>query len=64
MGKVEKQIIALLGEAENPLSLNEISSQIDKPSKTVFKALRKLFQKGEIHCDAKTRRYEVVRNKT
>jgi len=61
MGKVDKQIVSLLENSDKPLTLVEIANQIGKPSKTVFKSLRKLFDKGKVDCDAKTRRYTLTK---
>jgi len=61
MGKVEKQIVSLLETSDKPLTLVEIADQIGKPSKTVFKSLRKLFDKGKVDCDVKTRRYTIAK---
>ncbi|UCH03011.1 MAG: ArsR family transcriptional regulator [Candidatus Bathyarchaeota archaeon] len=58
MVKTEKQIIQLLFEG-NPLTLNEIAEKLGKKPKTVFRSLRKLFQKDKITCDPKTRRYSL-----
>ncbi len=60
MGKVEKQIISVLENSRKPLTLVEIADQIRKPPKTVFKSLRKLFEKEKIICDHKTRRYMLA----
>ena len=64
MGKIHKQIIALFETAEKPLSLVEIAEQIEKPEKTVFKALRKLFSEGTIDCDNKNRLYFLVKEES
>jgi DNA-binding IclR family transcriptional regulator len=61
MGKVEKQIVSALETSRKPLSLIEIADQIGKPSKTVFKSLRKLFEKGIVECDHKTRQYILAK---
>ena len=61
MGKVEDQIVALLKNSDKPLTLAEIASQIRKPSKTVFKSLRKLFEEGKVDCDIKTRVYALAK---
>jgi len=61
MGKVEDQIVSLLGNSDKPLTLDEIASQIGKPSKTVFRSLRKLFEEGKVDCDIKTRRYTLTK---
>lgn len=61
MGKVEDQIISVLENSREPLSLVEIADQIGKPPKTVFKALRKLFEKGKVDCDVKSRQYTLAK---
>lgn len=61
MAKIHKQIISLLENSEKRLSLVEIAEQIEKPEKTVFKALRKLFSDGKIDCDAKSRLYSLAK---
>jgi len=61
MGKVEDQIISVLGNSRKPLSLVEIVDQIGKPPKTVFKSLRKLFEEGKINCDIKSRHYTLAK---
>jgi DNA-binding IclR family transcriptional regulator len=61
MGKVDKQIILALENSKKPLSLVEIADQIGKPPKTVFKSLRKLFEKGKVECDHKTRQYTLAK---
>lgn len=61
MGKVEKQIISVLENSGKPMSLVEIADQIGKPPKTVFKSLRKLFEKREIDFDAKNRQYTLAK---
>jgi len=58
MGKTETQILKLLSTG-SPLTLNEIANNLGKTPKTIFKSLRKLFQNGEIICDAKTRQYTL-----
>ena len=64
MGKIHKQIISLLETSEKPPSLVEIAEQIEKPQKTVFKALRKLFSDGKINCDTKSRLYSIVKEQS
>jgi DNA-binding IclR family transcriptional regulator len=61
MGKVEKQIISVLENSKKPLSLVEIADQIGKPTKTVFKSLRKLFDEGKVDCDVKNRQYTLAK---
>jgi len=61
MGKVDEQVFALLKNFNKPLTLQEIAEQMGKPTKTVFKALQKLFAEGKIDCDVKTRAYSVAK---
>jgi len=61
MGKVEDQIVSLLKSSSSPLTFAEITSQLGKSPKVVFKSLRKLFEEGKIDCDIKTRRYTLVK---
>jgi predicted transcriptional regulator len=63
VGKVDEQVFELLKSAGSPLTLNEIAEKIGKPSKVVFKALRKLFEAGKIDCDLKARRYSPAKQK-
>ena len=61
LGKVDEQVVALLKNSESPLTLIEIAEKLDKPTKTVFKALQKLFSEGKITCDISTRRYTLAK---
>ena len=63
VGKVDEQVLELLKSAGNPLTLNEIAEKMGKPSKAVFKALRKLFEEEKIQCDLKTHRYSPAKQK-
>ena len=63
MGKVDEQVFELLKSSGSPLTLNEIAEKMGKPSKAVFKALRKLFEAGKIDCDLKTHRYSPAKQK-
>lgn len=56
MNKLEKKIIEILSKSE-PLTLMEIAEKLNKSPKAVFRALRRLFEKGKVGCDIKTRRY-------
>jgi len=58
MAKIHKDIIKLL--AEKPMSLAEIAETLEHKEKKVFNALKKLFSKGEVESDAKTRKYHLV----
>ncbi len=62
MVSIRKQILKLLNDG-SPLTLMEIADMLEKKPKTVFKALRKLFSKGTIFCDPKTKRYQLVKEK-
>jgi len=61
LGKVDEQVFSVLKSSGKPLTLTEIAEQIGKPTKTVFKALQKLFSEGKIQCDVKNRQYLVVK---
>lgn len=61
MGKVEEQIVDLLQKTGKPMTLVEIAEQVQKPSKSVFKALQKLFGDGKIDCDARTHSYALAK---
>jgi DNA-binding IclR family transcriptional regulator len=61
MGKLDEQVFAVLKNSAKPLTLAEIADQMGKPSKTVFKALQKLFSEGKIECDVKNRQYMAVK---
>jgi DNA-binding IclR family transcriptional regulator len=58
MVTTKKQILQLLKEG-SPLTLLEIADMLDKKPKTIFRALRKLFEKEKIDCDPRTRRYSL-----
>ena len=60
MGKTENQILQLLNEGA-PLTLSEIAEKLEKKPKTVFRSLRKLFQKDRIICNPKTKRYTLAK---
>jgi Mn-dependent DtxR family transcriptional regulator len=50
MKKIHRQIIEILRQSSS-LTLVEISKNLGVPKKTVFKALRKLFQEGLIETE-------------
>lgn len=58
MAKLDEDVIALLKNSQ-PLSLAEIAEKLGKPEKTVFKALRRLFEKELIDCV--DRRYALTK---
>jgi predicted transcriptional regulator len=49
MAKLDEDVVALLKNSQ-PLTLAEIAEKLGKPEKTIFKALRRLFQKELIDC--------------
>lgn len=50
VAKLDEAIVSLLKESGVPMTLQEIAAKVGKPEKTVFKALRKLFQKEKVDC--------------
>jgi predicted transcriptional regulator len=58
MGKLEKLVVSTLESSNEGLTLAEIAERIGETEKKVFKALRKLFQKGII--DSQNRRYKLL----
>jgi len=55
MGKTDDEILKLLNQT--PLTLIEIAEKLEKKPKVIFRSLRKLFEKGAIGHDPKTRLY-------
>ena len=55
-GKTDKQILQLLEDGSS-LTLYEIADELGKKPKVVFKAIRKLFEKGKIITNPATRSY-------
>jgi predicted transcriptional regulator len=49
MAKLDEDVIALLKNFQ-PLTLAEIAEKLGKPEKTVFRALRRLFEKELVEC--------------
>jgi DNA-binding IclR family transcriptional regulator len=60
---VDEQVFELLKSEGKPLTLNEIAEKMGKPTKAIFKALRKLFEEEKIDCDQKTRHYSLAKQK-
>jgi DNA-binding IclR family transcriptional regulator len=60
MVKVEKLIITLLKKSEEGLTLSEIAEKIEQTEKKTYRALKKLFEKGEINSNK--RRYSLANN--
>ena len=57
MGKLEDLVVSTLESAKEGLTLAEIAERVGNPEKKVFKALRKLFEKGIV--DSQNRRYKL-----
>ena len=58
-GKTDKQILQLL-EDGSCMTLHEITEVLEKKPKAVYKALRKLFEKGMIKNNSATRTYMIA----
>jgi DNA-binding IclR family transcriptional regulator len=58
---MDEQVLECLKSSGSPLTINEIAEKMGKPSKAVYKALRKLFEEGKIDCDLKARRYSPAK---
>ena len=58
MGKLEKLVVSTLESSNEGLTLAEIAERIGETEKKVFKALRKLFEKGMV--DSQNRRYKLL----
>jgi DNA-binding IclR family transcriptional regulator len=59
LGKLDKPILELLRSSPQPLTLAEIAQKLGEPEKKVYKALRHLFERGQI--EPKGRRYAVAK---
>jgi len=59
MGKPEEEVAAFLKSSGKPLTLAEIAEKMGLPEKKVYKALRKLFEKGII--DTENRKYSLTK---
>lgn len=57
LGKIEDLVVSALKNSDKALTLAEIADSVGQPGKKVFKALRKLFEKGLI--DSETQRYKL-----
>jgi len=58
MAKIENTVLQSLQDQPGGLTITEISQKIGESEKKVFKALRKLFEQGEI--STLNRRYRRV----
>jgi predicted transcriptional regulator len=57
MGKLEDRVISTLEGFDEGLTLAEIAQRIGESEKKVFKALRKMFEKGNVI--SQNRRYRL-----
>lgn len=48
VAKLDNEIISLLKESGAPMTLKEIVAEVGKPEKTVYRALKRLFEKEKI----------------
>ncbi len=62
-GKTDKQILQLLKDGSS-LTLNEIAEKLGKKPKVVFKALKKIFNKGKILNNPAKRSYMLAKSET
>mgnify|MGYP000291761335 FL=1 len=61
MNPTDRKILELLSK-DGPLTLAEIAAKLDMKPKAVFRSLRRLFEKGEISSDPRTRKYFIERD--
>jgi DNA-binding IclR family transcriptional regulator len=59
LANLDKSVLELLSNSPQPLTLAEIAQKLDEPEKKVYKALRHLFEKGQI--ETKGRQYAVAK---
>ena len=62
MGKLDRPVLELLKSSSEPLSLSEIASNLGAQENTVYRTLKKLFEKGKIY--SKARKYSVESEST
>jgi predicted transcriptional regulator len=58
MGRLEDLVVSTLESSNEGMMLAEIAERVGETEKKVFKALRKLFQKGIV--DSQNRRYKLL----
>lgn len=58
MAKLDEDVVALLKNSP-PMTLAEIAEKLGKPEKTVYRALKRLFEKELIDCV--NRKYALVK---
>ena len=59
LGKLDKSVLEALENSPEALTLAQVAEKLNKPEKAVFKALKGLFEKGQI--DTRGRRYSIVK---
>jgi len=59
LGKLDKPVLELLQSSSKPLTLAEIAQKLNKPEKTIYKTLKRLFEKGQI--DTRGRQYTIAK---
>lgn len=57
LGKLDKPVLELLKNTPEPLSLAQIAQKLDKPEKTIYRTLKRLFEKDQIQTQG--RQYTV-----
>ena len=62
MSATDKKILELLSK-DGPLTLAEIAEKLNMKPKSVFRSLRRLFEKGAISSDPRTRKYFIEKGK-
>ena len=58
LGKLDEPVLEALRGSPQPMTLAEIAQKLGKPEKAVYKALRHLFETGQI--ETKGRQYTIV----
>ena len=59
LGKLDKSVLELLQSSPGPLTLAEIAEKLGKPEKTIYRTLKRLFEKDQIK--AKGRQYTIAK---
>lgn len=59
LGKLDKPVLELLQNSPEPLTLAEIAEKLSKPEKTVYRTLKRLFEKDQINT--KGRQYTIAK---
>jgi DNA-binding IclR family transcriptional regulator len=59
LAKLDKPVLELLRSSPQPLTLAEIAQKLGEPEKKVYKALRHLFENGQI--ETKGRQYAAIK---